>query len=280
MNAKMTRAMLLLLVLCSPALGSGPAEERLEGPDSIYTRWLADVLMRWPASRPDSDATERLQLTCVATAADDGYIGMIQQMTVAAPLAAVEQVLDDVARYKELFPGVVDVHVLPGSRSDRRYVTVWEQRVPVFFLPNVTYELSNFVDKSTPGLRVYRYKLRRAGSMLASDGMVILEALGTAGTRFTEYDFFNAQWGPIPTSAVWRESLRDAFVSDMSIKLRAENPRWSVPRVAAEAGQHLESESQRVEQCLRQRHRLSMELRAAIDVASRGEGRAASPTVP
>jgi hypothetical protein len=276
----MTRAMLLLLALCSSALASGPADERLEGPDSIYTHWLADVLTRWPASRPDSDGREGLQLTCVATAADDRYIGMVQQMTVAAPLAAVEQVLDDVPHYKELFPGVVDVHVLPGSRNGRRYVTVWEQRVPVFFLPNVTYELANIVDRSSPGLRVYRYKLLRAGSMLASDGMVVLEALGPESTQFTEYDFFNAQWGPLPASAVWRESLRGAFVSDMAIKLRAENPRWSVARVAAEAAQRLESDSERVEQCYRQRRQPPMEFRAAIDVASRREARAASPTAP
>jgi len=130
----MTRVTLLLLALSSLALGSGPAEEKLDGPDSIYTRWLADILIRWPASRPDSDGRVGLQLTCVATAADDRYVGMVQQMTVAAPLSSVEHVLDDVPHYRDLFPGVVDVRVLPGSRNGRQYVTVWEQRVPVFFL--------------------------------------------------------------------------------------------------------------------------------------------------
>jgi len=171
------------------------------------------------------------------------------------------------------------VHVLSGSRNGRRYITVWEQRVQVFFLPNVTYELANLVDRSAPGLRVYRYKLLRAGSMLASDGMVVLEVLGPESTRFTEYDFFNAQWGPLPASAVWRESLRGALVSDMAIKLRAENPRWSVARVTAEAAQRLESDPERVEQCYRQR-RPPIESRAAIAVASRWDARAANPTVP
>jgi hypothetical protein len=276
----MTRITLLLVALSSLALGSGPAEERLDGPDSIYTRWLADVLIRWPASRPDADGRTGLQITCAATAADAGYVGMIQQMTIAAPLTAVEQVLDDVPRYKDLFPGVVDVQVLPGSRIGRRYVTVWEQRVPVFFLPNVTYELANIVDKSSPGLRVYRYKLLRTGSMLASDGMVVLESLGPESTRFTEYDFFNAQWGALPASAVWRESLRGAFASDMAIKLRAENPRWSLARVAAEAAQRLESEAEQVEQCYRQRLPAPRALRAASDVLSRREARTADLTAP
>jgi hypothetical protein len=274
----MTRVMLLSLALCSSAHGLGPTDEMLEGPDSVYTRWLADILMRWPASRPRSEGTETVQLTCVAATSDDGYVGMVQQMTVAAPLSAVEQVLDDVPRYKDLFPGVVDVHVLPGSLDGHRYVTVWEQRVPVFFLPNVIYELAHLVDKTTPDLHVYRYKLRRGGSMLASDGMVVLEALGSHGTRFTEYDFFNAQWGPLPASAVWRESLRGAFVSDMAIKLRAENPHWNVARVAAEASRHFESESERMEQCYRQRQRT--ELRATKDPPSRRAGRAAISVVP
>jgi len=273
-----TVAMLLLLALCSSAHGLGLADETLEGPDSVYTGWLADVLKRWPASRPASDGTGSLQLTCMSTAADEGYVGMLQQMAVEAPLSAVEKVLDDVPSYKDLFPGVVDVHVLPGSRNGHRYVTVWEQRVPVFFLPNETYELAYLVDKTIPGLRVYRYKLRRGGSMLASDGMVVLEALGLERTRFTEYDFFKAEWGPLPVSAVWRESLRGAFVSDMAIKLRAENPQWSVEGVATEAGQRFEAESGRMEQCYRQRQRA--DLHAVSEVPARRVGSATSPKVP
>jgi len=274
----MMRAVLLLLALCSSAHGLGLADEALDGPSSVYTGWLADVLKDWPASRPRSDGTASLQLSCVATPSDDRYVGMLQQMTVDASLAAVEKVLDDVPRYKDLFPGVVDVHVLPGSHDGRRYVTVWEQRVPVFFLPNVIYELANLVDKTTPGLRIYRYKLRRGGSMLASDGMVVLEELGPAKTRFTEYDFFNAQWGPLPASTVWHESLRGAFVSDMAIKLRAENPGWSVERVVTEAEQRFEAESERMEQCYRQRQRAT--LSAANEVSARRAGSAPNPRVP
>jgi hypothetical protein len=273
----MMRAM-LLLALCSSAYGLGLADETLEGPDSIYTSWLADVLKRWPASRSNSDSAASLQLTCMSTASDDGYVGMLQQMSIDASLSAVENVLDDVPRYKDLFPDVVDVHVLPGSRDGQRYVTVWEQRVPLFFLPNVIYELANLVDKSTVGLRVYRYKLRRGGSMLASDGMVVLEALGLERTRFTEYDFFNAQWGPLPTSAVWRESLHGAFVSDMAIKLRAENPRWSVERVTMEAATRSKAESERLEECYQRRQATG--LRASTEVPVRRAGSAANPNVP
>jgi hypothetical protein len=276
MAPNITRSLLLLLALCSSVHGLGLADETLDGPDTVYTGWLVDVLKRWPESRPASDGMPSLQVTCMPTASDDRYVGMLQQMTVEAPLSVVEKVLDDVPRYKDLFPGVVDVHILPGTHNGHRYVTVWEQRVPVFFLPNEIYELANVVDKTSPELRVYRYKLRRDGSMLASDGMVLLEALGPGRTRYTEYDFFNAQWGPLPASLVWRESLRGAFISDMAIKLRAENPRWSVERVSAEAGRRFDAEAERMEQCYRQR----AELRVANEVPVRPAASAASPKLP
>ena len=275
MTMTMTRAVLLLLALSGSARALALPDEPLEGPDSVYTSWLTDVVKNWPASRPASDGSASLQLSCVATPSDDRYIGMLQQMTVDASLAAVERVLDDVPHYKDLFPGVVDVHVLPGSHDGRRYVTVWEQRVPVFFLPNVIYELAYLVDKTRADLRIYRYKLRRGTSMLASDGMVVLEELGPDRTRFTEYDFFNAQWGPLPASTVWHESLRDAFVSDTAIKLRAENPAWSFGRVATEAGQRFEAESERLEQCYRQREHANVSAAKAASAV-----RAASSLTP
>jgi hypothetical protein len=249
----MIRALYLLLALSAPVYGLGLTEEALEGPDSVYTGWLNKLLKNWPKRPPASDDVASLRLTCMAHGADDRYVGMLQQMTIDAPLSAVETVLDDVPHYKDLFPGVVDVHVLPGSISTHRYVTVWEQRVPVFFLPNVVYELSNVVDKTVSGLRVYRYKLRRIATMLASDGLVILEVLSPKRTRFTEYDFFNARWGPLPASTVWLESLRSAFLSDTAIKLHAENPGWGFERVAKEASRAMGPESKRLEQCYQQR---------------------------
>lgn len=249
----MTRILVLLLALSSPVRGTDLSGEALDGPDSAYTGWLVQVLKSWAPSRPRRESAASLMLTCLATASDDRYVGMLQQMNVDAPLATVEEVMDDVRHYKDLFPGVVDVHVVPESRHGARYITAWEQRVPVFFLPNVTYELATIVDRTHPGRRVYRYKLLRGASMLASDGMVVLESLGPARTQFTEYDFFNAEWGPLPASSVWRESLRGAFLSDMAIKLRAENAGWSFDRIATEAAQQLDLQPEQIEQCYRER---------------------------
>jgi hypothetical protein len=194
-----------------------------------------------------------VELTCLATSGQQHYVGMLQRMTIHAPLSVVENLLDDVSHYKDLFPGIEDVRVLPGSRLGNRYVTAWEQRVPVVFVPNLSYELDYLVDRVVPGRSVYRYKLRQGKDLIASDGLIVLEATGPQLTRFTEYDFFHARTGPLPAPLVWRESVRGAFLSDMAIKLKAENERWNYKRVATEAERLMVSESERIERCFAER---------------------------
>jgi hypothetical protein len=230
-----------------------PAVEKFDGPESLYANKLAQVLKRWPEVSARAHGTVPVELTCVATAEQDNYVGMLQRTTIHADISVVERILDDVAHYKDLFPGIEDVHILPGSRIGNRYVTVWEQRVPVFFVPNLSFELDYLIDRSIPGRSVYRYKLRRSSELIASDGMVVLEASGHQATQFTEYDFFHARTGPLPTPLVWRESLRGAFLSDLAIKLKAENASWSYRRIASEAERLIAFESERIERCFDER---------------------------
>jgi hypothetical protein len=169
-------------------------------------------------------------------------------------------VLDDLDHYKNLFPGTVDVRLVPGSKAAGRFATIWEQRVPVFFMPNVVYELSHVVDRSGPGRVVYRYKLRRGDRLKASDGMVVVESVGPRSTQFTEYGFFHPRSGPVPAAVVWRESVRGAFLANMAIKLKAENPDWSYARIGSEAERQLVSESAQVDRCLAGRHAAAQRL--------------------
>jgi hypothetical protein len=192
-------------------------------------------------------------LTCVATPGDRKYVGIVQRMEIAAPLADVEAVLADVGHYKDLFPGLVDVHEVPGSRDGNRYVTAWEQRVPIVFVPNTRYELTYLVNRVGEGRVVYRYRLARSQGLTNSDGIVVLETEASGRTRFTAYDFFNARWGLLPERAVWRESLHGSVASDLAIKLKAERPAWSYPRIAAEAEKLRRQAEGEMEDCLRHR---------------------------
>ena len=171
----------------------------------------------------------------------------------------VEEVLDDIGHYKDLFPGTIDVRVLAGSRRSvpgaptaSRFDTAWVQRPPISLMPDIRYEMAYLVEKA-PARAVYRYKLRSGDKLTASDGLVVVEAIDSTTTEFTEYDFFDGHWGPLPTWLVWKESLKGAFASDVAIRLKAEQPAWSYLRIAAEADRLTSLESKRFDRCFADR---------------------------
>ena len=87
-----------------------------------------------------------------------------------------------------------------------------------------------------PDTRIYRYQLAKAGNLRKSDGIIVLEAEGGA-TRYTEYDFFDADWGPLTTLApggIPGRTRSRACFSDVAIALKAEHPDWTYKRVSEE----------------------------------------------
>jgi hypothetical protein len=208
-------------------------DEDLGGPPSRYAGALLSAAQRRELPVAPDAGPAPVALRCVATPGDGKYVGIVQWMDVGAPVDAVDAVIADVGHYRDLYPGVADAREVPGSRDGNRWVTAWEQRVPVFFIPNTRYQLTTLVSRSAARV-VYRYRLARRGELTSSDGLIVLEAAGAGRTRFVEYDFFNARWGLVPERLVWRESLRGAFGSDVALKLRAEHPAWSFKRIGAE----------------------------------------------
>ncbi len=251
------RAILALLLLASPAMAH--AQESTggawSGVENVYAHHLTRLLQHWapaPDEALDLDPGP-VAITCLGTAGDRRYVGMVERADIGAPLATVAAVLDDLDHFKDLFPDVLSVQVLPGGLPGARFATAWRQRAPIAFLPDVEYEMSHLVDKASPMRVVYRYKLRRGDKLIASDGMVVLEATRRQTTRYTEYDFFNGHWGPLPAWLVWRESLRAAFHSSLAIKLKAENPAWSYVRIAAEAKRATSAHSEQLDRCFAER---------------------------
>jgi hypothetical protein len=244
------RAALLVVAML---LGVAPArgEEEPE-PLSRYGALLDELVARRPpaVATPTTPAPPQpLQLTCLSTPGEEAYVGALQVAVVEAPLAAVVAILDDVPHYRDLFPDTVDVHEVPGSRQGDRFVTAWEQKAPVFFLPNTRYQLVYRVDRQRPDRVVYRYWLRRAGALRHSDGVVLLEALAPGLTRFTEYDLFDAAWGPVPMSMVWGEALKGMYLSDTALLLKAEHPAWSYAEVAEVVARRWRAEPGLAERC-------------------------------
>jgi hypothetical protein len=215
----------------------------LEGPTSPYTRFLLDLLKRWPAhvrGRGVDDASQ-LKLECFATEGNPTYVGLSQKMLIQAGLPAVAAVLDDFGHYQELFPGYDDVHVI--SRDRNRIETYWEQHIPFFFIPNVKLEVTYLVDASRSDRRTYRYQLRNSKSVKNNDGLIVIESLGPSLTRYTEYDFFDADWGLLKSlgeDKVWTESLNGIYLSDVAIQLKAEKPTLTYAQIKEESEKSLD----------------------------------------
>ena len=252
----MARA-LLLSSFAAPAfvLALAP-HESVDGPDNAYTAYLSRVLARW---KPAPDEAPPTLLECLATPGAASIIGLHHRVTIQAPLAAVARVVNDVAHYRDLFPDTLDVHLLDEPHDGEFFVTSWTQRPPVFFLPDVSYELANGVDRSLPGRIVYRYKLRRGDRLLASDGILVLDAAGPALTRLEEFDFFRAHWGPLPIGLVWRESMRGAYGTDLAIQLKAEHPDWTYPAIATQRKRLVEQASHLIAGCVAARQPLRLD---------------------
>ena len=180
------------LALCIGLAGAASAEEAggFDSFESAHGEYLTQILRQWVPPH-SSGHPKSLEIACIATPRADGYVGMVQRMTIEASPAVVAGVLDDIDHFKDLFPDTVDVRIVAGTRSGPRYVSAWIQRAPLVFMPDIAYELSHVVDKTIPGRLVYRYKLLRGDKLIASDGLVVLVSLGPATTLFTEYDFFN-----------------------------------------------------------------------------------------
>ena len=206
----------LLFAIAAAASTQSSASDGPQGIDSVYSEYLTQVLQHWAPAMIDvglaAHTAGSVAMTCVETPGSERYVGMIHRQRIEARLDMVEEVLDDIGHYKDLFPGTIDVRVLAGSRRSvpgaptaSRFDTAWVQRPPISLMPDIRYEMAYLVEKA-PARAVYRYKLRSGDKLTASDGLVVVEAIDSTTTEFTEYDFFDGHWGPLPTWLVWRKA--------------------------------------------------------------------------
>lgn len=188
-------------------------------------------------------AEENFQLRCFQNPKNDLYIGVEQRVRIHAALSAVDAVLSDFDHLKDLFPGYKDIHLV--SKTENRFLTYWEQRVPLFFVPNVKYEMIYLVDRSMPTRVVYRYQLKESGTLKASDGFISIRKEDDTHTDFVEYDFFDAEWGAaqiLGKTKIWSDAVEGLYLSDLATQLKAENENWSHQKAKNEAEKQLKRE--------------------------------------
>lgn len=214
-----------------------PLTQTIKETESQYTRLFLKMIENWPKQKiPLAGPNGRtLHVKVFETPENSDYIGIEQGMMVSAPLTDVSAVLDDVGNYVKLFPGFEDIHV--ESHDANKFDVYWENIIPVFFISNIKFWTTYIVDKSNPNRHVYRAQLREKKGLNASDTLIVLETEGTS-TKYSEYDFFDADYGILKTLApkrIWKESVEAIIISDLAIKLKAEKPQMSYEDIQTEA---------------------------------------------
>ena len=228
----------------------------LGGKASRYTPILVRIAKNWPPFSRDEELppapSTPMSLRCFSTPGSPFFVGVRERMWVRASLGAVDSVLSDINHYADLFPGYKEVRIVHADGN--RLLTRWEQIIPVFFLPNVIYDLNYVIDRSHSDKIIYRFQLSSGDHIRSSDGLIVVEPVTPSLTRYTEYDFWDADYGLLGTLApgrIWRESVEDVVLSDLAIQLKATYPEWSYEKVRNEADRQLQKDQ--VESAIRTR---------------------------
>jgi hypothetical protein len=214
-----------------------PARADLGGVKGRYTQWLDEVLKSKSYEHfVKEPSLEPVSVTCLETAGERFYIGVVQNMRVQAPIERLQSVVSNINSYVELFPGFKAIRVT--SQAGPRLMTYWEQRIPVFFIPNVRYEMIYELAVDDPSVKIYHYQLNKKSNLRESDGFIVLEKITDGETRYIEVDFFDADWGVLTTFApgrIWTDSVDGLYLSDLAFLKKAEHPDWSNTRCREEA---------------------------------------------
>ena len=223
------------LSTASRAAEKFPMDTKLDGPQGLYTEAVIRLLKNWPGEialkDPDYEKSGPVFINAVRTEGRSVYIGVEQRMLISAPLEQVEAVVDNIDAYSKMFPDHEDTRII--SKDGNKWLTAWEQSLPVFFLPNVKFKMTYLTDKSNPDRKLYRYQLQQSKDVLFDDGVVVLEREG-AKTKFTKYDFYEPDMGLaklFAVSKVWHDSIEGIFAADLALKLRCENPAWEYKKI-------------------------------------------------
>lgn len=221
-------------------------DTNLEGPSSQYTKSLIQLArLESVESQKLASISGKVALECYGTKDEKYFVGAKQYFEIKAPVEKVRSVLDDFAHYKDIFLGLKDVHVV--SQDGNRVTTFWEQKIPVFFIPNVKYEMNYLIDHSRSEGSIYRYQLKQSKNIRTSDGLIVIhqKAGNPQETVYLEYDFVDADWGALETfapSRIWGDTIEGLYASDLAVQYRAEHPDWDFDKVRDESEDHVDKE--------------------------------------
>lgn len=196
------------------------------GPVTDYTRWLEREERHYtPGRRTGGDTPYTLQ--CYRHPDRPFYIGTKAVLPIKAPIADVQRIFEDVAGYPDIFFGFEGIKLT--GKTDEGFVVAWHRPVPVFFIPDLRYEVVYRAGKTSPTQKILRFQMKEKVDLLKGlDGMIVLEATGDKTTLLTQYLFLDGRYGPLETfdpGKIWTDGVRDFSLANLGVKTRAENPK-------------------------------------------------------
>ena len=227
---------LFLILLASAVADSVGIDQKIDtAKDSVYTPKIIALIQNWPPTDlpSPSDATGAFWIEAIRTAGNSSYIGLRKRIFIRAPMAKVSPILEDFANYPSVHPEVQEVRVT--AHEPGRWITSWVRDRPAFFLPKITYE-QIYVSQESQGRKVYRYEFKSGSAMNYSDGVIVVEA-ASEGTYVTSYDFFEGNFGIAKSFAegkIWKDSLEGYARADYALKIKVENPDWSLKKIQSQ----------------------------------------------
>jgi hypothetical protein len=206
-----------------------PIEDKIPGAkESYYSDKIFNVLANWPPKYiPASEGANPIWVRGIRTKDKPNYIGLVKRVLIKAPLERIAKLIEEIEKNKEIFPEIIQVKVT--SQDQNRIWTAWERESPSFLIPNIKYEQAYVMDTRSPDKKIYRYQLVSGNSVNNSDGIIVIERIGSF-TRLIAWDFFDANWGLARTLAeglIWKKALEGSFKGDASFLYKAENPEWN-----------------------------------------------------
>ena len=245
----------ILLLLASLSMGNDSPVYTIKPTNtkSMYTQKLIDVVKNWTAGSADfckaSSLPHQIYIQGIKTPGREYYVGFRKCMIVKAPLEKIMAAHDDIENYQKLYPGFKEVKVV--SKTAQESVLEWEKEIPVFFVPNIKYEIYYASDKSNPERTVYRYQFKKGERLKFNDGIEVLEKKPDGTVAYSNYEFYEADYGvalgiqAASVEQVWKESAEGGYRSNFALRFKSENPSWSFEKVNKEAEKLLEQVKER-----------------------------------
>ena len=225
---------------------------------SAYAATL-DRLIRAPfadlwALSPGGEDESRLRVVCFRSPQSESAVGAAQRMVLPVSIGRVREVLGRFDEYERIFRGYKHIRMI--ERRGPRWLSYWEQRIPIPLVSNVKYRMLYEVGPDGASPLFYRYRMSWSNTLKYSDGLIRIEAdpKNKERTRYLELDFWDANLGiagVIAPAKVVQESVEGIYQSDLAIRLRAENPDWPAERVLSESVKRIPDSD--VERCVRER---------------------------